>query len=144
AHGVGPAQQDVARRLDQPLPGHHPAALVLARLTARVGGEHGLLRLLGLQQQRVVVVPPSSSTIQQRVPTLPTPTTFRAMSTTWYRPSRYRRSEDRERTYPWRTPRRPCRSAAGSSSRSPSGTSNGGSGAMRRPSAVTRVSFVYA
>ena len=51
-----PAQEDVGRRLHQALPGHHPLAMVGVCARAQEPLEHRRLRLLDLQEQRVVVV----------------------------------------------------------------------------------------
>ena len=57
---VHPAEQDVARRLHQPLAGDHALAVVLVLALAEVRLEHRRLRLLDLQEQRVVESRPSS------------------------------------------------------------------------------------
>ena len=51
-----PAEEDVACRLDQPLPDHHPLRMVLelARLEERL--QHRLSRLPDLQEEQVVLV----------------------------------------------------------------------------------------
>ena len=77
----GPAQEDVAGRLHQPLAGHHPVPLVAVLDRFHKWGEDGRPRLLDLQQQGVLAVAGVEQHDVQRVPTLPTPTTFRAKST---------------------------------------------------------------
>ena len=89
ACGPLPAEEDVAGGLHQPLAGHDPFALVACSRSgpaywARTEGSASLAcSSSGSPPSR-----PSSRTIQQRVPTLPTPTTLRAMSTTRYWSSR--------------------------------------------------------
>ena len=80
---LAPAEEDVGRALGQALPVHDPAALVVDRRVdaRRIGREHRRLGLLDLEEQWVLAVAPCSSTTQQPVPTLPTPTTLRATST---------------------------------------------------------------
>ncbi len=99
--GLGPlpAQEDVAGGLHEPLAGHDPLALVGVLAGAHVPAEHRLRGLLDLEEQRVVSSRPSISTIQQRVPTLPTPTTLWARSANWNWSSRSRRSVSRVRRY---------------------------------------------
>ena len=53
---VQPAEEDVARRLHQALPGDHPLAVVAEVAGADEALQHRLLRLLDLQHQRVVAV----------------------------------------------------------------------------------------
>jgi hypothetical protein len=67
-------------RLHETLALHHPAAGTQAATTAQEALQHRGLRLLGLQEQRLPLSRPKKSSTQAGVPTLPTPTTLRAMS----------------------------------------------------------------
>lgn len=89
---------------------------------------------------------PSMSSTQQRVPTLPTPTTLRAMSTIRNCWSRCRRSDARLVPYRSMSRRSSCSSTwrSTSGSRSCSGTINGGSAVMRRLPSTTVVSLLNA
>ena len=53
---VLPAQEDVAGGLHQALPGDDPLAVVGELALARVGLDHRPLRLLDLEEQRIVLV----------------------------------------------------------------------------------------
>ena len=75
-----PAEEDVAGRLHQPLAGDDPLAAVVVLALADELLQHRRLGFLDLEEERVLIVRPRNSTIQARVPTLPTPTTLRAMS----------------------------------------------------------------
>src|SRR2546423_1014952 len=55
--GGRPAEEDVARRLHQPLPAHHPVAVVALPAWAEVLLQHRGGRLLELDEQRVAMVP---------------------------------------------------------------------------------------
>ena len=87
---------------------------------------------------------PSIKTIQQRVPTLPTPTTLRAMSANSYCSSRNRRSVSSVRRYlairlvscAWKADR-----SASLGISSSSGTSSGGSAMIRGLPSTMRVSL---
>ena len=89
---------------------------------------------------------PVSSSTQLRVPTLPTPTTLRAMSTNSYPPSRCRRSGCRVRRYPASSRRisTSIRSRSAFGSACSSGTTRGGSPMMRRCPSTTEVSLPIA
>ena len=50
-----PSEEGVARGLHEPLAVHHALALVLVLAGARIRGEHRRVRLLELQEQRVVL-----------------------------------------------------------------------------------------
>ena len=76
-----PAQEDVARGLHEPLALDDAPPLVVVPGAPRERREDRRSRLLELQDQRVVVVAAEEQRDQARVPTLPTPTTLRAMST---------------------------------------------------------------
>ena len=93
-----PTQEDVARGLHQALPYHHALAVVRYRRMPRIAFEHRGARLLDLEEQGIVGAA-SRSTTKQRVPTLPTPTTFIATSTTLNRSNRMRRSSARVSRY---------------------------------------------
>src|SRR3954462_2244681 len=56
ASGRHPAEEDVARRLHQPLPLDHPAAVVAVGARAGVGLQHRRLRFLRLQEEWIVGV----------------------------------------------------------------------------------------
>ena len=58
ANGAQPAQQDVAARLHQPLPGKHPLRGIGIRAWLQVALEHGALGLFDLQQEGILVVSP--------------------------------------------------------------------------------------
>jgi hypothetical protein len=55
--GPLPAEEDVAGRLGQPLPGHHPLPLVRELAGPGEPAQHRLLRFLHLQEQRVLRIP---------------------------------------------------------------------------------------
>jgi hypothetical protein len=75
-----PAEEQIARRLDDPLALDDALALVCVATGAHEWLEHRAVGLLELQEQRVVVASPNSSATGQRMPTLPTPTTRYATS----------------------------------------------------------------
>ena len=88
----GPSQVDVAGRLHHALALHDPFAGLLEPALGKVVLQHRGGGLLDLEEQRVALVWPWSKTMNARVPTLPTPTTLRAMSTISNRSSKCRRS----------------------------------------------------
>ena len=92
-----PAQEDVAGRLHDPLAIDHPLALVRDLAFPGEGGEHRVLGLFYLQEDRVGVPTAHEQQYPAPGPTLPTPTTFLAMSTMRYCSSRWRRSACRVR-----------------------------------------------
>ena len=90
----GPPQVDVTRGLHQPLAIDHALARLLEPTLRKVILEHRIGRLLDLKEERVGSLRPWSNTMKARVPTLPTPTTFRATSMTSKRSKRWRRSSE--------------------------------------------------
>ena len=56
SHRRQPSEEDVAGRLHQPLAAHHALAVVLVAARARVWLQDRVVRLLELEEQRVVVV----------------------------------------------------------------------------------------
>ena len=73
-----PSEEDVAGGLHQPLTLDHPLAVVGVAALVEERLEHRCLGLLHLQEERVGVVPADQQATHDRIPTLPTPTTFRA------------------------------------------------------------------
>ncbi|MNH00641.1 hypothetical protein D3C79_598410 [compost metagenome] len=54
---LAPAEEDVRRSLDHPLPPHHPPPLVAAVVfRGEIGGQHRGLRLFDLQEEGIVIV----------------------------------------------------------------------------------------
>ena len=79
AAAVGPSQEQIAGGLHQALADDHALAVIVVRRLSQIGFQHRGRRFLHLQEQRIVR-PAINSKIPQRVPTLPTPTTFTAWS----------------------------------------------------------------
>ena len=86
AHGrrgpcFGPTEEDVAGGVRDPLAMDDAFTVVVEDAGPQIGLEHRCLRLFRLEYQGVLAVPPTRRNTVALVPTLPTPTTLRAMST---------------------------------------------------------------
>ena len=140
-----PAEEDVAGGLHQPLAGDDAPAVVGERALADEALEHRGLRLLRLQEQRVVCRRgPRKRWIQARVPTLPTPTTLRAVWT--YLNSSNGMVVDPKRLSVRAIERAACRRRARRARRpravrSSSGTISGGSATIRSSPSISPVRF---
>ena len=94
-----PAEEDVARRLHDALPGDDALARILVLARADELLQHRALASLICRNSGSRASRPSSRATQAAVPTLPTPTTLRAESTSWNWLSRIRRSCGSVRLY---------------------------------------------
>src|SRR6266516_5442123 len=78
-----PAQEDVGRRLHQPLAGYHPLPVMCITALAHEPFEYRFLRLLQLQEQRVIVVAAEHQQDVAAGADAAHPTTLRAACTYW-------------------------------------------------------------
>ena len=89
ARSAHPAQEDVARGLHEPLAVHHPVAVVAALVRPANGSStEGAASLICRNSGSPASRPRAAGRSRRAVPTLPTPTTLRAMSTSRYCSSR--------------------------------------------------------
>ena len=86
-----PAEEDVPAGLHELLAFDDPPPGVAVPAAGQMVLQHRPTRLLHLQEQGIVPVSTFKEPTKHRLPTLPTPTTFRATSTSSRRSSRTRR-----------------------------------------------------
>ncbi len=93
APGPVPAEEDIAGRLHETLTCDHPLTLAGILAGPRVPASRSRDSLLHLQEEPVGRIGAEQQDYPAAQATLPIPTTWRAMSATWKRLSRNRRSD---------------------------------------------------